>query len=513
MAYCMYLRKSRQDIEAESRGQGETLSTHFNELTRFAHSLGISVHPDHVYRELGSADTISERPLMQRLLQEVQTGKWEGVFCRYADRLSRGDSIDQGMVALAFKASGTRILTPEKIYDPLNDMDEEFFEFSLFMSRREYKLINRRLQAGREASVRAGNYVGGKRVYGYEVVKRTGAKGYTLRPIPEEAEVVRQIFAWRLNDGMTPTAIAARLNALAIPNFSGSTWNRAYVYHLLRNPVYCGYVQWKKRESRMRYQSGTRTINRPLSPNYIRTKGVHEPLITEEQYQQSLNLFEKCNLHSHVSSSYEMKNPLSGLLYCPVCGYSMTRKVCKSGTYYSCRTANCTNSGTRTELVVDAVLDALRSWVRRYSASAMVQEKTSQPNQYESAISLAQSSLATAEKQLTTARDMLERGVYSVDEFLQRRDVLNRKIASIREEIATLENKSLERSPEDIIRASIPKIIRVLEAWPSCTTASEQNALLRTVISRITLSKTVVGNRAIDSRDLFSLVLYPNSDV
>ena len=34
--YCMYLRKSRADLEAEARGEGETLSRHRRTLTELA---------------------------------------------------------------------------------------------------------------------------------------------------------------------------------------------------------------------------------------------------------------------------------------------------------------------------------------------------------------------------------------------------------------------------------------------------------------------------------------------
>ena len=61
---------------------------------------------------------------------------------------ARGDSIDQGVVARAFKYSETLIITPFKTFDPNNEYDEEYFEFGLFMSRREYKTIRRRLNAG-----------------------------------------------------------------------------------------------------------------------------------------------------------------------------------------------------------------------------------------------------------------------------------------------------------------------------------------------------------------------------
>lgn len=74
------------------------------------------------------------------------------------ERLSRGDPVDQGRVAEVFTVSQTRIITPAKTYFPENDYDVEYFEFSLFMSRREYKAINRRIQ-GRTYVFRPGRKI------------------------------------------------------------------------------------------------------------------------------------------------------------------------------------------------------------------------------------------------------------------------------------------------------------------------------------------------------------------
>jgi hypothetical protein len=392
-------------------------------------------------------------------------------------------------------------------------MDEEMFDFFLFMSRREYKAINRRLQAGREASVRSGNYVGAKRIYGYEVVRRTDAKGNTLNPIPKEAAIVRQVFSWHLHDNLTPYQIADKLNAMGIPNFAGTVWRRTGVYAMLKNPVYCGYVQWLKRETRKGVYDDVREVRRPRSSRYILTKGVHEPLVSEEDYQLTQRLLSSRQKGSSISPKRVMRNPLSGLLFCAECGYSMPRKVSATGEYYSCRTSGCSNHGTHVHVVVDAVLDVLRTWVIRYSPESVpAPEQKEKPDTIGSALELARASLASTESQLNTAMDMLERGVYTIDTFLQRRDQLNAKLASIREQIATLENQSTQRTPEEIIRANIPQIKHVLDSWSSCTDAFEQNQLLRTVVSRITLQKSKVGNRATDSRDLITLTLYPASN-
>lgn len=153
--YVIYLRKSRADEEAEQRGEGETLARHEKALLELAKRLNLPIQK--IYREVVSGETIAARPQMQKLLAEVGQGIWSGVLVMEIERLARGDTMDQGLVAQTFQFSGTKIITPAKTYDPNNEFDEEYFEFGLFMSRREYKTINRRLQAGGPHPLRRAN--------------------------------------------------------------------------------------------------------------------------------------------------------------------------------------------------------------------------------------------------------------------------------------------------------------------------------------------------------------------
>ena len=192
MPYAIYLRKSRMDLEAEAHGEGDTLERHRKALLSLAARRQLPVSK--IYEEVVSGDTIAARPQMQAMLNDVEDGLWEGVLVMEVERLARGDTIDQGIVAQTFKLTDTKIITPLKSYDPNNEFDEEYFEFGLFMSRREYKAINRRLQRGRMASVREGKWVGNRAPYGYRRVKLEGEKGFTLTPDPETAPVVKSVF-------------------------------------------------------------------------------------------------------------------------------------------------------------------------------------------------------------------------------------------------------------------------------------------------------------------------------
>ena len=154
MPYCLYLRKSRTDLDAEANGETETLARHEKILLDLAKRMHLDV--TEIYREVVSGETISSRPVVQRVLNEVENGLWDGVLVVEVERLARGDTIDQGIVSRAFKFSNTKIITPLKTYDPNNEYDEEYFEFGLFMSRREYKTIRRRLTQGRISSAKEG---------------------------------------------------------------------------------------------------------------------------------------------------------------------------------------------------------------------------------------------------------------------------------------------------------------------------------------------------------------------
>ena len=118
------------------------------------------------YSEVVSGETIASRPQMLAMLDDIESLSPDGVLVVEIERLARGDTRDQGLVLETFKYSGTRIITPMKIYDPTDERDEEYAEFGLFMSRREYKTINRRLRDGKIASFNEGKWTGNKAPFG-----------------------------------------------------------------------------------------------------------------------------------------------------------------------------------------------------------------------------------------------------------------------------------------------------------------------------------------------------------
>ena len=157
MSYFIYARKSRKDADLEALGI-DVLERHITTLLELAKTLLLPIGA--IYREVVSGDSIDSRPVMSQVMAEVESCMWDGCLVMDVDRLARGDTIDQGRVQRAFFYSNTKIVTPNKTYDPANEYDNEYFGFSLFMSRREYATIKRRMQRGRERSSSDGYYVG-----------------------------------------------------------------------------------------------------------------------------------------------------------------------------------------------------------------------------------------------------------------------------------------------------------------------------------------------------------------
>jgi len=154
MDVCIYLRKSRSE---ENMSVEEVLSRHRTTLLAYAKKHKLNVLD--IKEEVISGESITRRPKMLELLQEVEDNKYDAVLVMDIDRLGRGNMREQGLILETFKEYNTKIITPNKTYDLDNEFDEEYSEFEAFMARRELKIIRKRLLRGRMKSLEEGNYI------------------------------------------------------------------------------------------------------------------------------------------------------------------------------------------------------------------------------------------------------------------------------------------------------------------------------------------------------------------
>jgi len=511
--YCIYLRKSRADVEAENMGEEDTFTRHERTLLELAKKLRLPITK--IYKELVSGETIAARPVMQQLLNEVDQGLWAGVLVMEVERLARGDTIDQGIVSQTFKANGTKIITPLKTYDPNNEFDEEYFEFGLFMSRREYKTINRRLQRGRLASVNEGKIISSTAPYGYDRIKIKDAKGYTLTPNPDEAPVVKLIFDLYTNTPGGIQKVADKLNAMQIKLRHKDFWTRSTVTDILDNPVYIGKVRWGYRLYKKYIVNGKLKSKRLVNPNCYFIDGIHPPLVSEEVFFKAQTKM-KNNRTIKVKIDNTLKNPLSGLVYCKMCGSLMTRegpgKRHKIETL-ACHNSNCDNVSAPLVLIESKIIEYLNEWVINYKLKTRHEDVNNTEDSVlvmkKKKLKELQREVEKIDKQIDQTYDLLEREVYTVEVFTQRHQKLNERKADTLKAIAELESDIASESGNAINKNMIPVFENVLECYNKVESAEEKNMLLKQIVSRVEYIKTVRNTRGKAFNDNFEVTVYP----
>lgn len=494
--YCIYLRKSRQDLEAEARGEGDTLARHRRTLTELAKARSLPVGA--IYEEVVSGDTIAARPQMQRLLQEVEAGQWHGVIVMEIERLARGDSIDQGIVARAFKYSETRIITPFKTFDPNNEYDEEYFEFGLFMSRREYKTIRRRLNAGVQAARREGKYTAGQPPFGYRKIKLKGEKGGSLEPDPQTAPIVQNIFHWFVQEDVCISQIKKRLNRLLPPPpGTRNQWTDRRVSLLLHNPHYAGYTTSTRRPTRKEVVDGRLKVVRLTAKDIQLYEGRHEALVSREDWHRAQEI-----LASHpappVPAGKGQKNAFTGLIVCGACGRRMQRNcisnrqaIPREPLIFCVSRSSCPTISHRYDEIERMVLDTLRLWLSAYTSDGNPFPQQDETAPLRTSLQLLEKRLADLDARIDRAFELVETGVYTPTLYLERKNALDAERTSLLRQQSELQTE-LERLEHAAANryAFAPRLQHVLDAYAQAANAREQNRLLKTVIEKIVYTKT-----------------------
>lgn len=503
--YVLYLRKSRKDLELEADGAEDTLARHRRALLALARQLGVNI--THIYEEVVSGDTIAERPQMQQLLDAVEQGRWKGVLVMEIPRLARGDTVDQGIMARAFRYSNTLIITPEKIYWPEDEFDEEYMEYGLFMSRREYKAINRRIQRGRLASVQEGKWVANKAPYGWQRVKLPKEKGFTLAPDESTSKVLLMMYDWAANpqpmpDGtvqrMKPPSITNQLNNLGIPSPTGGKWDVNVVRNILRNPANAGWIRWGGRPRKKTVINGEVHVSRPraVAADVTLIPGRHQGLVSQETFDRV------CSYISGRSrpgpKEVETKNPLSGLIICGECGHAMVRRPYQNGRQETllCPHKYCHTISSDLNVVEEAVLSALRTWLRNfeleYTATKQKSPRSNDPTAtLRPMLTSLKKELAQLVGQEQRAYELVELGVYTPQVFTERSKAISDKQAVVRNQLEQITSQIQELEHMESAQANIaPSIRMVLDSYPSAQSAKEKNDLLRSVLHKVVYTKT-----------------------
>ncbi|WP_407638847.1 recombinase family protein [Bacillus niameyensis] len=505
----IYLRKSRKDIEEEKKAAEigdmyDTLERHRRQLLDLAKRNNFTIL-DILNEDVVSGEYISERPVMQRLLREVESRRVNAVLVMDLDRLGRGDMSDQGAIDRTFRLSGTKIITPSEVYDPESESWELVFGIKSLFAREELKTTNKRLMRGRRQSATEGRHIANRPPFGY---KRD--KHLKLYPDPDTAWIVKKIFELTLN-GWGRKRIAIELQKLGIKSPMGKdSWGTATIRQILTNEVYIGKIVWGKQKN---VKIDGKYVPKKLpQEKWVVNENSHEAIISEDLFENVQDVI-KHRYNPSVPQDNELKNTLAGLLKCSICGMTMkyTKPPKRPNAYIHCQNVACQGKqrSATFPLVEERILEGLEQIVDDFKLNEDMFEKKKESNSLiflkEKAINNKKQELKNLTTQKDNLHDLLEQGIYTVETFLDRQKSVGERIRKLENELSLLE-EDLQKEIEQIKNYTeyVPAIKAAIEAYRKTENATKKNRLLKSILEKATFYRDETHKR----QDEFVIQLY-----
>ena len=316
----IYVRLSQEDMRA-----GESLSIENQKLilTKYVKEQGWNLVDTYV--DDGWSGTDFDRPVVQRLLSDAQSGKINLIICKDLSRFGRN--------YIRFIALNDNVDTASKDTSALDMMPivNLFNEWHAASTSKKIKAVI-------EANAKAGKYRTTCAPFGY-------TKGDDPNHLPvidsEAAPIVRNIFEMRAS-GISPHHIADKLNEGGVPIPSDyyyvklgkpnprrtrHMWSPETVRQILHNYTYLGHL----------VQLRTRTVsykNHKVIKNdeedMIVVKNTHEPIVSQELWDRVREMEQSVSQGKRNSDGYVAN--LSGLIYCQDCGNKV--RLCWNNTHH-----------------------------------------------------------------------------------------------------------------------------------------------------------------------------------
>lgn len=485
--YAMYLRKSRADIEAEEDGEGETLARHKKILTELAVRKGLYV--EKIYEEIVSGETIDARTEIKQLIRDCYAGKYRGIIVIDISRLSRGDQGDAQTIMDCLKFSnrnvGLLIVTPSKTYDIANNHDdEEYMEFELFISRREYKMIKRRLDRGKVQAIVEGNYISTDSPFGYDIVKTR--KSRYLVENKEESPYVKMIFELAVNENLPLTQIVNRLHALGVPPRKAEFWSTPTIRKILTNPVYIGKVKWRERvKIKTMEDNEVKTKIIRHTDQYMEYDGKHEGIVDISLFKAAAKRFPS----PRMKNNHKLVNPLAGILRCHKCGTIFrykTYKRAKNRLSHDNKRAGCSVKSAIVDDIMNALKYALKLHIEDFEAK-ITNDGDINEDSIKNEISIIQTNIKQIEARKSKLFDGWEAGQITDNEFVERKAILSDRIDNMKKQLIELESFVPDQIDYRDKIITLHQTINMIN--DSDIDVSALNAFLRKVIDRVEFSR------------------------
>ncbi len=273
------------------------------------------------YNDGGYSGGTLERPALQRLLEDIKSGKVDCIVVYKIDRLTRS-LLDFSRIIELLDEYKCSFVAVTQSFNTSNSMGRLMLNVLLSFAQYERELTSERIRDKFKASCKLGMWMGGTPALGYT------PKNRELIINHKEAELVKAIYH-NFIETNSVTETVRRINKEGHKTkswisekgkiYEGKAFSKKAIRHILQNPVYAGKILHK-------------------GDVY---DGKHEPIIPQDLWDKVQSLFKRRDQVAKPNTRVSSPPLLKGILSCGCCGTSMTPSysIKKNGTryrYYTC---------------------------------------------------------------------------------------------------------------------------------------------------------------------------------
>lgn len=340
------------------------------------------------------------------------------------------------------------------------------------------------------------------------------AKGYTLEPNPEEAEIVKKIFILYSYEEVSINSVAKEINKLGLKPRKADSWSISSIKDILNNPVYIGKIRWNSRKQVIRSENGKRITSRPRNSDILLINGLHKPIIDNKTWDIVQNK-RSCNAPP-IPHNDKVQNPLIGLVFCEKCGKPMQRRpynLKQKEPTLICNNPNCNNISSKLYIVEEKIIEALKIWLNGYNVnySELESRKTEFPViKTKVILKQLEEKLLSEKNKLNKVYELFEEDTYNKQEFSERSTSLKNNIDEINREITKISKAvNTQEEAEQNKEIIVPKIKNVIEIYSKLETNEQKNILLRSILEKVTYLKTEKAIKKDSNPSNFEIHIYP----
>ena len=207
----------------------------------------------------GYRNTLEERATLLETIEDAKKGEYDILAVYKDDRIGRR-MWEMGSYIMQLRSYGVEVYSvKDGCISPEQDdiMGQIMLALRYGNAQKSSSDTGMRVRDTAQKMVEAGRFVGGKAPYGYELVlsgeiSKHGRALHKLQIVSERAAMVREIYNLYLKGKYGSGKIADYLNSAddyrrMAPN---DLWKSSTITSILKNPIYTGYITYKRRERR-----------------------------------------------------------------------------------------------------------------------------------------------------------------------------------------------------------------------------------------------------------------------